>query len=182
MLGVPASYGALGWAAIFGGIALAVALGRLVRGRVPQDVAARAGVACLLVAVAALPYGIWRLGEDLRYTTRLHGYDREAAGPVQAFLPGYLLDNVLPLIPRSATYATLVGDGVPWPAGRAAFPALAVQKLFPRVSEPIERADYVVAWGVSTSELSRRAGGARVIVARPQVAQDPPVLVAEVRR
>jgi len=182
MLGVPASHGALGWAAIFGGILLAALLGWLARDRVARDVAARAGLVCLLVSVAAVPYGIWRIGEDLRYTTQLHGYDREAAGPVQTFLPGYLLDNVPELIPRTATYATLVGNGVPWPAGRAAFPALALQKLFPRVSEPIDGADYVVAWGVPARELSRRAGGAHVVVARPQVAQDPPVLVAEVRR
>jgi hypothetical protein len=182
MLGVPASHGVLGWAAIFGGIALASALAWLVRARIPRDLAARAGIACLLVSVAALPYGAWRIGEDLRHTTRLHGYDRAAAGPVQTFLPGYLLDGVVKYIPRSATYATLVGNGVPWPAGRAAFPSLALQTLFPRVSEPIERADYVVGWGVSAAELSRRAGGAHVIVARPRVAQDPPVLVAEVRR
>src|SRR3954447_24900592 len=146
MLGVPASHGALGWAAVVGGIALAVLLGWVARDRVGSDLAARAGLACLLVAAAAVPYGIWRIGEDLRYTTRLQGYDREAAGPVQTFLPGYLLDNVVKYIPPGATYATLTGDGVPWPAGRAAFPSLALKTLFPRVSEPVGRADYVVAW------------------------------------
>ena len=128
----------------------------------------------------AAPYVAWRFGEDLRVTTRMHGYDDTAAGPVQAYLPGYLVDGAVRYIPQGATFATAVGSGIPWTAARAAFPSLALNTLFPRVSvaDP-RRADYVVTWGI---QPGRVAPVSRVWVARPKVGAYDAVYVGKVER
>ena len=84
--------------------------------------------------VAAAPYLIWRVVSDLRTTTAMTPYDRSVAGPVQAYLQPYLLDPVKAIIGPGDTYATVVGDGVPYQPAREAFPSLALQTLFPRIS------------------------------------------------
>ena len=53
---------------------------------------------------------------------------------MQAYLQPYLLDSVVRIIPPGDTYATAVGDAVPYSAARAAFPSLALQTLYPRIS------------------------------------------------
>ena len=133
---------------------------------------------CLAVTLGALPYLIWRFVEDLRVTTGLHGYAAESAGPIQAYLPGYLADGAQRLIPRDATYATVVGNIVPWPTARAAFPSLALKTLFPRrsVADP-RAADYVLAWGISPARV---AAVDRIWVVRPRAGQYPAVSVGRV--
>ncbi len=176
MLGVPASPGVAGWSLLAaGGLAAVVAL-LVLRRRGALD-AARV---CLVVTVAAVPYVGLRIGDDLRVTTRLHGYDAAAAGPVQAYLPGYLVDGARRLIPRDATYATAVGTQVPWSQARLAFPSLALQTLFPRISvaDP-RRADYVVSWGLRPGRV---ATVSRVWVVRPRRGPYPAVYVGKVAR
>jgi hypothetical protein len=179
VLGVPASPGAVGWALIVVGLAGAVAASVAFRFRLRAagPVAAAAGV-CLLVTVGAVPYVVWRFGEDLRVTTGMHGYDDAAAGPVQAYLPGYLVDGAVRYVPRGATFATAVGSGIPWTAARAAFPSLALETLFPRVSvaDP-RRADYVVTWGIRPGRV---APVSQVWVARPKVGEYDAVYVGKV--
>jgi hypothetical protein len=139
-----------------------------------------AATVCLIATWGAVPFVVWRFVEDLRVTTTLRGYDRAAAGPVQAYLPGYLVDGARPLIPRTATFATVVEPRVPWAPARAAFPVLTMETLFPRVSvrDP-RRADYVVTWGVRPGRV---APVSRVWVARRQAGPYPAVYVGKVRR
>jgi hypothetical protein len=142
--------------------------------------ASAAGLFCLVLTCAALPYVARRFAEDLRVTTKLHGYDATAAGPVQAYLPGYLVEGARDHIPLGATFATAVGQRIPWPSARAAFPALAMNTLFPRLSvgDP-RRADYVVTWGVRPGRL---APVARTWVARAAAGSYPAVFVGRVAR
>jgi hypothetical protein len=142
--------------------------------------AASAGLAALALTVAAVPYVLWRFAEDLRVTTKLHGYDAEAAGPVQAYLPGYLVDGAQHRIPRTATFATAVGASIPWAAARAAFPSLALETLFPRASVADPRAaDYLVTWGVAPGRV---VPVSQVWVVRSRAGAYPAVYVGKVKR
>lgn len=174
VFGVPASPGGVGWLLLGAGALAALAVCSALRSRLarlPAPVAA--SVVCLVVSCALVPFVARRFVQDMRVTTRLHGYDAAAAGPVQAYLPGYLVDGAKPLIPRGATFATVVAPGIRWAPARAAFPSLAMQTLFPRISvASTARADYVVTWGVlpgrvvpvSHSWVARRRAGAYLAV------------------
>jgi len=180
MLGAPSSPGAVGWALIALGLVLAVAA--LVRYRAAvrrQAPSAAAAIVVLVAAAAATPFVVWRIVDDLRYTTTLHGYDRAAAGPVQAYLPGYLVDGASRLIPPAATYATVVSPKVPWAPARSAFGALAMESLFPRrsVATPAD-ADYLVTWGVQPASVAHVQ---RVWTLRKAFGQSPTVYVARTR-
>jgi hypothetical protein len=179
MLGVPASPGAVGYALLLLGILAALAWAFALRRR-RADRALAVLAVCLLATVAAAPLLAWRIVEDVRYTRGLDPSTYNGAGPVQAYLQPYLLDDVPALIPRGATYAAVTGDAVPYSTAREAFPSLAHETLFPRVSvaDP-RRADYVVAWGIDPRSL---APVQRVVVARPAAGVYPAVRVAEVRR
>lgn len=156
MLGAPASPGAVGWALIAFGLIAALAILVRTRGAIRRLApSAAAAIVALIVVAGATPYVVWRIADDLRYTTTLHGYDAEAAGPVQAFLPGYLLDGASQLIPAAATYSTVVSPRVPWATARSAFGSLAMESLFPRRSVADARAaDYLVAWGVRPGSVA----------------------------
>jgi hypothetical protein len=181
VLGVPGSPGAIGVAAIaLGLIAAIVALVLLRRWIHAEGLAGGAALVALVLAGAAIPYVVYRIGEDMRATTRLDAYSVAASGPIQAYLPGYLVEPVRRFVPRGATYATVVGSNVPYAPARAAFGSLALQTLFPRrsVADP-SRADYVVSWGV---EPSRIVHVRRQWVARKAFAQNPTLYVGQVAR
>jgi hypothetical protein len=179
MLGVPGSPGAVGWALLLAGLLAAAASGYRLRARLPRDPVAAAAALSLLITAGATPFLVWRIAEDLRVTTRMTPYDRSVAGPVQAYLQPYLLDRVPSLIPVGDTYATAVGDSVRYYAARKAFPALALQMLFPRVSTTPDRAQWIVSWGVRPSEV---APVSKVVVARPASGLYPALYVGQVRR
>jgi hypothetical protein len=180
MLGVPASPGLLGWLLLVLGVAVAAGAAATQARRLrAMDLVTLAATVSLIVTAGALPYVSWRFVTDLRVTTRLHGYDAEAAGPVQAYLPGYFLDSARGLIPARATYATAVGESVPWARARAAFPSLALQTLFPRRSvDDLRRADFLVSWGIPPNRI---APVSRVWVARRRAGLYPPVYVARLQ-
>lgn len=181
MLGVPASPGATGWALIAAGLLLAGSIVWLARDHVRRSpIHVAAALAALALTAGIIPYLVWRIGEDLRYTSRLDSYTAANAGPIQAYLPGYLLDSVAHFVPPSATYATVVSPRVPWAPARVGFPALAKQALFPRrsVAAPAS-ADYVVSWGVDPRRI---APVSKVWVARPAFASNPTVFVGKVAR
>ena len=179
MLGVPSRPGAAGLAALVLGLAVAFALAWRFRSRRPTDRADLWAAIALLAVVAAGPYLVWRVVSDLRVTTAMTAYDRSVAGPVQAYLQPYLLDSVVRIIPPGDTYATAVGDAVPYSAARAAFPSLALQTLYPRISTVPARADWIVAWGTDPRAV---APVGHVIVARPASGVYPAVRVARVLR
>jgi hypothetical protein len=179
VLGVPASPGIVGWILLATGVLLTTIGFLLVRGRLQgAPVETVAGFLCLALTLSLLPYVSWRFVEDLRVTTGLDDYSAGAAGPIQAYLPGYLVERADEVIPPGATFATVVGAGIPWSAARAAFPSLALETLFPRrsVADP-RSADYVLSWGI---EPSRVAPVSRVWLVRPRAGAYPPVYVAKV--
>lgn len=137
-----------------------------------------AGVVALVVAAGVAPLVAWRITEDIRYTSQLDSFERAGAGPIQAFLQPYLLDDAARVLPRDATYAAVAGAGVPYPTARKAFPSLALNVLFPRVSRADPRsAEWVVAWGVDPRRL---ADVEDVRVVTPASGVYPPVVVARV--
>jgi hypothetical protein len=129
--------------------------------------------------VISAPYLVWRVVEDIRYTTRLDPYERQAAGPIQAFLPGYLVDGARTIVPPEDTYATVVGPTVPNAIARKAFPSLVLVSLFPRRSASRSDAQWIVAWGVPRQKLIRLG---RVYVVHAALGPLPPVLAVRVRR
>jgi hypothetical protein len=180
MLGVPGSPGVLGWILLVLGLVGAAAAAGFFLARRRPGLAGSALVVCAATTLGVGPFLVWRIIEDMRYTTGLDAYERNAAGPIQAFLPGYLLDPVRRIVPRDATYATAVGDKVPHSAAHVGFPPLALTTLFPRLSvDDPRKADFVIAWGTDPRRL---APVSRVVVARGALGPLPSVVVATVRR
>jgi hypothetical protein len=179
MLGVPARPDAFGVAALLLGLLAAGAGTSWLRARIPRDAAGAAAAFSLALIVAVFPYLVWRIVEDMRYTTRLTAYDASAMGPVQAYLAPYLLDGVPKLIPPGDSYTTVTGPGVPFEPARKAFPALAIATLFPRRLVDRREADWVVAWGIPPSAA---APVGRVVVVRRASGDYPALTIARVRR
>jgi hypothetical protein len=139
-----------------------------------------AAVAALVVAAGVVPLQVWRIAEDIRHTSQLDSFERAGAGPIQAFLQPYLLDDAARVLPRDATYAAVAGAGVPYPTARKAFPSLALDVLFPRVPRADPRsAEWVIAWGVDPRRLAEVED---VRVVTPRSGAYPPVVVARVAR
>ncbi len=180
MIGVPAASAAT-TALLFaiGAVAVAVAAAALRRRRHGLPPEARLVAAAVALSLVALPWVAWRFAEDLRTTTRFDAYERASMGPIQAYLPGYLVDGVRSRIPPGATWWADAGPAVPYSTARKAFPSLVLTTLFPRVSAPPRQASWIVAWGASPRAV-RPVG--RVRVAHPRQGPLPPVLVAKARR
>ncbi|MGZ4353416.1 MAG: hypothetical protein ACXVZ4_07715 [Gaiellaceae bacterium] len=180
MVGVPAASAAttlLLFVVGLAGVGLAAAVFRSRLRGLPLD--ARLATAALGLSLVAAPWLVWRFAEDLRTTTRYDSYERANAGPIQAFLPGYLVDGARSLIPPTASWATAVGPSDADPIAQKTFPALALVALFPRVSAPPSSADWIIGWGVDPRRVARVG---RVAVAHPRQGPLPPVLVAPRRR
>lgn len=178
MLGIPAHPGAAGYALLLFGVLVAWPAARVLRRRQHDDRVARVAAVASAILIAFAPYLAWRVVQDLRVTTAMSAYSRNVSGPVQAYLQPYLLDSVRSIIPPQATYATMVGPGVPYDTARKAFPSLALETLFPRVSKPVGGAQWIVVWGYPQGSVSHLG---RVIVARPAAGAYPAVLVVRRR-
>lgn len=178
MYGVPAASAATSVFLFVFGTVLAAAVGfrafRRYRGE------ERIVVAALVLSLIAVPWIAWRFAEDLSATTRLDAYTRANAGPIQSYLPGYLVDGAVAHVPPGATIAAVAGPRVQWAPARKAFPSLVFETLFPHrtVARPRD-ADYVITWGVKPQSL---APVSRVWVARPRVGEYLAVYVGKVRR
>ncbi len=182
MLGLPRTGSPAGIFLLAVGLTVAFAVAFALRRRLPlrRGPLEVAAAFSLVATLGFAPFLAWRFVEDMRYTTSLDSNYRNGAGPIQAFLQPYLLDEVPPLIPPDDTFYAAVGDTVPYPPARKAFPSLAVAKLLPRrsVASP-RRADWIVAWGIDPRSLAP-VGPVRVV--RPRSGVLPPLVVARVRR
>ena len=180
MLGTPDSPGLVGGALLVVGLVAAAVCGAIVWRRRGGSRVDAVLLVCFALTLGAAPFLAWRVVEDLRLTTGLDDYTRSGAGPIQAYLQPYLLDRAARIVPPGATYATVTGDAVPYAAARKAFPALAFQALFPRVSirEP-RRAE--LDRGVGDRPATACAGDARDRGAAG-IRAVPGLRVAEVRR
>ena len=179
MLGVPAA-SSLTLATLFSvGMLLAVALGVVLLRVRPASLEERVVALAVLALVISVPYLVWRIVEDVRYTARLDPYERRAAGPIQAFLPGYLVDGARAIVPPGDTYSTAVSASVPSAVARKAFPSLVMMSLFPRRSASRLDAQWLLAWGVSRQELAPLG---RIYVVHAALGPLPPVLAVRVRR
>jgi hypothetical protein len=182
MLGLPSRPDAVGAAMLVLGVVLGVTAA-LVVWRGPLRGWERLPAATLAIAlgvtVAYVPFGAWRIVEDLRFTTGLNDEQVEGAGPIQTFIPPYVLDAVPALLPVGDTYVAVAGPRLPEEVARTAFPYLALTRLFPRtaVADP-RRADWVIAWGRDPRSLGVPVEDVRVVW--PGQANLPPVLLARV--
>jgi hypothetical protein len=179
MLGVPAA-GAATTALLFtAGILAAAVLAYLVRHRLRAlDAAAGAVAAAFVLSLTAVPWIAWRFAEDLHTTTKLDPYERASMGPIQAYLPGYLVDGARARIPAGATWSAAVGPSKANPIARGAFASLVMITLFPRPSAALDRADWIVAWGVDPSRVAPVTG---VRVVHAQQGPLPPVVIGRRR-
>jgi hypothetical protein len=177
MVGVPAAGTAttalLFAAGLVAACAVAVFLHSRLRG---LEIASQVVAAAALLSIVALPWVGWRFVEDLRTTTKLDSYERENMGPIQAYLPGYLADGARARIPSAGTWAAAVGASAANPIARGAFPALLLTTLFPRVSAPVDRAGWIVAWGIDPACV---AAVTDVHVVHARQGPLPPVVVAK---
>jgi hypothetical protein len=180
MIGVPAASAATTALLFLVGIAAVVVGVFLLRRRAAGlTTEGRVVAAVLALSLVAVPWLAWRFAEDVSTTTGYDSYQRASAGPIQAYLPGYLVDGARSRIPAGATWSAAVGPGAGNAVARKAFPALVLTTLFPRVSAPAQTASWLVAWGVDPRRVARVS---RVEVAHPRQGTLPPVLVAKARR
>jgi hypothetical protein len=148
MLGVPAASAATTAALFFAGIIAVAFASYLARRRLRAlETVERVIVACLALSLVALPWVGWRFVEDLRVTTKLDPYERANMGPIQAYMPGYLVQHVH----IRGTWTTDVGP-TPNEIARSAFPSLVLVKLFPQLSAPPGRADWIIRWGYDAKQ------------------------------
>lgn len=151
MLGVPAASAATTAALFLVGILVVALALYLVRSRLRRlETVERLVAASLALSLVALPWVGWRFVEDLRVTTKLDPYERENMGPIQAYMPGYLVQSVH----IRGTWTTDVGPH-PNEIARSAFPSLVLVKLFPQLSAPPGRADWVIRWGYDAAHPFR---------------------------
>jgi hypothetical protein len=155
VVGVPAASSAALAALFVAGMLLAGLVAVALRRAWPASLEERAVAIALLALVVSVPYIVWRVVEDVRYTTSLDAYQRQSAGPIQAFLPGYLVERADTIVPPGDTYATFVGPSVPNAIARKAFPSLVLLSLFPRRSASRSDAQWIIAWGVPRAKLAR---------------------------
>lgn len=180
MVGVPAASAATTALLVLAGLVAALVLARPAYRRFRPTGSEELLVAgALVVAVVALPWIGWRFVEDLSYTTKLDGYAARNAGPIQAYLPGYLADGAAKAIPPGATWATAVGGASANSIARQAFPSLVLVTLFPRASAPPSKAGWIVGWGAPPNRV---APVSRVQVVHPRQGPLPPVVVGKVVR
>ncbi len=180
MIGVPAAGAVTTALLVLAGLGVVAAAAFAVRRRVggwgleTRVVAVAAGL-----SLAALPWIAWRFAEDLATTTRYDAYTRANAGPIQAYLPGYLADGARARIPPGATWAVAVGSSQANPVAQKAFPALVLITLFPRPSAPPGTASWIVGWGAPPASI---VPVSRAVVVHPRQGPLPPVTVAKTRR
>lgn len=175
MYGVPAASTATTAALFLVGIALAVVAGFRVRGRYRGE--ERFVALAVVLSLIAVPWVGWRFAEDLSTTTRLDAYTRANAGPIQAYLPGYLVDAAKPVVGRRQTWAAVTGAGLGNSTAARAFPALVLTELFPRVSAPVRSADWLLAVGIEPRAVTHVTGVRVIETARGVL---PPVRLAKV--
>lgn len=120
------------------GIALAVPYALWAWRRLRSQLAGEGGAAvagvvavALLVGVAAAPFQIWRVVQDIRYTTSLDPWLAERYGVSVFEIHPSLYDKVLERVPPEATYALRVAPGID-DVTRGAFEQWALTTLLPR--------------------------------------------------
>jgi hypothetical protein len=174
VLGVPAASAATTAALSLAGVVLAaVALFAFRRQLRALAVEERLVAAAAALSLLALPWIGWRFVEDLRTTTKLGSYERANMGPIQAYLPGYLVDGARGHVHGSWTP---VVAAAPNEVARKAFPSLVLTTLFPLPSAPPAKAAWIVGWGTPD------AVGRNAIVVHARQGPLPPVVVARTRR
>lgn len=179
MVGVPSASAATAALLLLLGLLIAVVAAYLGRRRLRAlrgvDRFVTVIVAASLVSVPLLG---WRVVKDMQYTTSLDPYERASAGPIQAFLPGYLVDGARSVIPADATWATGTGR-VPSSTAASAFAPLAIVTLFPRVSADPARANWILTLGERPQAV---APVTRTRLLRPAVGLLPAAWLAEATR
>jgi hypothetical protein len=176
VLGLPAEPGAAGTIMLALGIAAAVAFVLLARGRVAAELGvplrsrvAVATVAVLATMLAAGPFVLWRVVEDIRYTSRLTSQQAEEVGAGRYGIDERVFARVRQLVPPDATYAVEAGPSI-GERTRVALPFWAAFTLAPRVRvEDPRRAEWIVTWGLPPERLGVNTADETVIVtaARP---------------
>ncbi|HVU77926.1 MAG TPA: hypothetical protein VHC67_10115 [Gaiellaceae bacterium] len=179
MLGVPSAPAAT-IAALFAagfvlvGVCAFAERRRLLALRGIESVVAIAVIASLVSA----PLLGWRFVKDLRYTTSLDAYDRANAGPIQAYLPGYLVARAQSTIPPGGTWATRTGR-VSNSIASAAFSPLVLVTLFPRVSADPSAAGWILTLGALPGSV---APVSRTYLLRPAVSALPAARLGKAAR
>lgn len=153
------------------GLLAAAALVVFGRGRVaaelgvpPLSVVSLATLVTLASTVAAGPFVLWRVVEDIRYTSRLTSEQAERVPADVNGIDEEVLERVRTIVPPDATYAIAAGRAV---ADRERpLRTWSTLSLLPRipVSDP-EDAEWVVTWGLPPSRLGVDVADERVIVA-----------------
>jgi hypothetical protein len=160
VLGLPAEPGAVGAIMVVLGLVAAAALVLFGRRRIAAEVGAPlrsavalATLATLATTVAAAPFVLWRVVEDIRYTSRLTTVQAEEIGADMNGLDEQVFERVRAMVPSDATYAIAVDPDLHW-RQREALPKWAGFSLLPRVRvDDPARADWIVSWGVPPAEL-----------------------------
>lgn len=183
MLNLPSQPGATGAVLLALGACLGAALLLVSRrrlGALGGDAAAaeaRVAAVALAVTVAGLPFTIWRVGVDIRETSRFSAEHKRYVGAETKLIDGRLAERVGLVVPRDASYYVAVAPRAHHEIGESLALWLGYA-LLPRrrVREP-ELAEWIVTWGATPQRLGLAAGAPRLI-GRNRLVEREPVYVA----
>lgn len=181
---MPAEPGAVGAIMLALGLVAAGALVLFGRRRIAAELGLPLRSAVSLATIATLaatvgygPFVLWRVVEDIRYTSPLTARQAEEIGADMNFIDERMLDRVRAVVPPDATYALEAGPSV-HERSREALNAWVAFSLLPRVRvEDADRAEWIVTWGRPVSGLGVPVADEIVLVSRDE---RPPWYVARV--
>jgi hypothetical protein len=185
MLNLPPEPGTIGYALLALGAvggALLVLLGReQVREQVGRDPVLTWVVAGALgVTVGGAPYTLWRVGVDIRETSRFSAAHKRFVGAETKLIDGALAERVGALIPPDDTYYVAVAPDAHSEIRESLAPWLGYALVPRRRVRTEAEADWVVAWGATPTELELATAAPR-LVGRNRLVEREPVYLAAAR-
>jgi hypothetical protein len=135
-------------------------------------------VIAIVSVLATAPFTIWRVIEDIGYTSGLSRTEAEAAGASYNSLEPIVFEELRRTVPPNETYYVDAADAIEARA-RDAFLEWSATVLLPRlpVAEP-DRADWIIGWGIHPRTIGVRVTDVRVV--HPPYASFPATYVARV--
>jgi hypothetical protein len=184
MLNLPPSPGPVGVVllALGAGLGLVVLVG--LRARLAGELGWRSGAveswlvaAVVAVSVAGAPFTLWRVGVDIRETSRFSATHKRYVGAETKLVDGELAERVGALIPPGDTYFVAVAPDAHSEIRESLALWLGYAFVPRRRVRTEAEADWVVTWGATPAELDL-ATAPPTLVGRNRLVEREPVYVA----
>jgi hypothetical protein len=185
MLNLPSSPGTVGVVllALGAGLGLGVLVG--LRGRLARELGWGSGAAeswlvaaVVAVTVAGAPYTLWRVGVDIRETSRFSATHKRYVGAETKLVDGELAERVGALIPPGDTYYVAVAPDAHSEIRESLALWLGYAFVPRRRVRTEAEADWVVTWGATPAQLDLTTAAPRLVGRNRLVEREPVYLAA----